>query len=102
MKGQIPWNKGKKASVAARKKLSLAHQNPSAETRRKMSLAKKGKTPWNKGRKASAATRKKISLAKSPSAETRKKIILAKKGKRFSRTNGEDEISKSKKSICSD
>ena len=85
MKGQIPWNKGKKASAAARKKLSLAHQNPSAETRRKMSLAKKGKTPWNKGRKASAATRKKISLAKrNPSAETRRKMSLSKKGKKLS------------------
>ena len=80
MKGQIPWNKGKKASAAARKKLSLAHQNPSAETRRKMSLAKKGKTPWNKGKKASPATRKKISLAKrNTSAETRRKMSLAKK-----------------------
>ena len=85
MKGQIPWNKGKKASAAARKKLSLAHQNPSAETRRKMSLAKKGKTPWNKGRKSSAATRKKISLAKrNPSAETRRKMSLSKKGKKLS------------------
>ena len=84
-KGQTPWNKGKKASADTRKKLSLAHQNPSAEIRKKMSLAKKGKPSWNKGKKWSTSTRKKISLAKqNPSAATRKKMSLAKKGKRLS------------------
>jgi hypothetical protein len=37
--------------------------NPSAETRQKLSLAKKGKIPWNKGIPPSEEQRKKLSIA---------------------------------------
>ena len=46
LKGNVPWNKGKKGSVAWNKGIS-----PSEEQRRKQSKTMKGRTPWNKGKK---------------------------------------------------
>ena len=64
-KGQIPWNKGKKATDEACKKNSVAHRglHPTEETRKKMSERFIGNT-INVGHKASEKTKKKMSVAK--------------------------------------
>ena len=41
--------KGYKLTEEQKRKISIANSNPSEETKRKMSEAKKGKSPWNKG-----------------------------------------------------
>jgi DNA mismatch endonuclease (patch repair protein) len=112
-KGAPAWNKGKTGiySEEVRKKMSNAqkklyangYQSPSkglkrsAETKRKLSLAKKGKPAWNKGktgiyseevRNRIRDTLKKLYASgyQAPakglkrSAETRKRMSLAKKG----------------------
>ena len=59
----------------------------SAESRKKMSEARKGNPSWMKGKHPSAEARKKMSEAhkgKNHSAETRKKITEAHKGKHHS------------------
>ena len=97
LKGNIPWNKGKKDCF-------------SEETRRKISETLKGNIPWNKGIPRSEETKRKISLANTGkkhteedkkkmsisilkrkselgyinSPETRRKISLANKGKKHS------------------
>lgn len=102
---QQAWNKGKKASPETRKKLSDAAKrrkpreigvfHHSAETKVKMSKAKKGKfVPWNKGMKGqwtiSEAHRQALIKAnigntyckgKKASAETRKKLSDIHKGR---------------------
>ena len=50
-KGKPGPNKGKPMSDEAKQKQSEAHKNPSQETRKKMSDAKKGTDPWNKNKK---------------------------------------------------
>ena len=66
--------KGCKLTEEHRKKISLAVSNPSEETRRKMSEAKKG-------RKQSEETIRKRSIANSnPSEETRRKMSLSSTG----------------------
>ena len=104
-KKQVPHNKGKKASIETRKKMSdaqmgntkaLGHKHSkksrkkmsdshkgkklSAETRKKMSDAHKGRVPHNKGKKSSIETRKKLSDAhKNPSKEARQNMSAAHK-----------------------
>lgn len=72
-KGLTPWNKGKKHSLEARRKMSISAKNrpPSflgkthtIETRQKLSSKLRGKTSPNKGKKASAEIRIKQSMAK--------------------------------------
>jgi hypothetical protein len=70
----------------SRKKMSLAQQNRSKETRKKMGLVHKGKCPWNKGITHSDETRTKISLSrkgKTHSDETKKKISLPVKEEKY-------------------
>lgn len=43
IKGEVAWNKGKPWSDEMKKKFSIAHKNPSVETRRKIGLASKGR-----------------------------------------------------------
>ena len=96
-KGQIPWNKGKKASPEARRKMSKAQKGKklSEETRRKLSEVKKGKirspehcrkmSDINKGRKHSPESRQNMSKAhkgKTCSPETRRKMSEAQKRRR--------------------
>lgn len=80
MKGNIPWNKGKKlpshiVSEETKKKISeaLKGKHPSEEARKKMSEVKKGTVPWNKGKKLPSH---------SVSDETRRKISEANRGKK--------------------
>lgn len=85
---------GSHHSNEARKKISLAKENPSMETRTKLSLAHKGRTEsvetrqkisdGNKGRLVTWETREKISVANKGHAlspETREKLSIAHKGK---------------------
>jgi group I intron endonuclease len=63
------------------RKKALEHiQNPSEETKKKMSLAQKGKPSWNKGKTWSLETIEKMRLAKlgkHVSQETKKKMSLS-------------------------
>lgn len=87
--------KGRHHSDKTKKMISEAKSNPSEETRKKMSDAKKGKSLSEEhkkniskagiGRKATEETRKKMSVANSnPSPETRKKMSIANTGRKHS------------------
>ena len=51
-RGKPNGRKGKKVSLAIRKKISIAHKGyvTSEETKKKLSIALKGRTAWNKGK----------------------------------------------------
>jgi len=77
------WN-----NPESRKKILEHIQNPSKETRAKMSAAKKGKPSWNKGKKWSPKTIEKmrrVKLGKKIPEETRKKMSLS-GGKKLAKT----------------
>ena len=77
--GKPTWNKGKRLSAEARKKMSEARKGKrfSESHKKKMSEAKKGKQHSEEARKKIAEARK----GKHLSAETRKKLSEARKGK---------------------
>lgn len=56
-KGQIPWNKGKKASEETRLKLSLAHKGQRSSPATQF---KKGQKPWNAGKQCREETKQKL------------------------------------------
>lgn len=62
--GLPAWNKGKKWSEATIERIRIAKSNPSAETRQRLSVAKKGKSPWPTSPEERAAWAAKISAAK--------------------------------------
>ena len=110
-------NRGKTMSAEARRKIGEANKNPSEETRRKLSEAKKGKklstetrrklSEAKKGKKLSTEHRQKISKSlkgennyfygKKHSAETRQKISKSLKGKKHS-AETRQKISEAKQS----
>lgn len=68
-KGNIPWNKGKKASEKTLRKLVESHRGkyPSEETRKRMSEAQKkigNRPPNHKGKKRSSETIQRMSDSK--------------------------------------
>jgi hypothetical protein len=87
--------KGRAFSEKTLKKMSLAKQNMSSETRLKIAKSKIGKIPWNKGGTHSETTRKKLSESHkgcipwnkggTHSDETKKKISISKIGFKPSR-----------------
>jgi len=88
-KGHTPWNKGKKGVMPEpwnKGKTGIF----SEETRKKMSESHKGKTPVNKGRKMSEGQKKKIS--------TSKKGVKYALG-RFSGMKGKKQTEETKKKI---
>ena len=73
LKGQISWNKGRKASLETRLKISAALKGKTAwnkgiscsdEVKKQMSLSRKGRPSPNKGKKMSEEQKKKISDTK--------------------------------------
>lgn len=90
--GQVPWNKGKKMSLATRAKMSALmkgtarHTKPhSVETKARISASKKGKPSNRKGSKHTLESRQKLSLANKGkpihSQEQKDKWKVSRKGK---------------------
>lgn len=59
-KGSIPWNKGTKRSLEVKQKISQSQKGKKAsmQTRKKLSEIHKGSIPWNKGIKMSKEEKK--------------------------------------------
>lgn len=93
MAGQVPWNKGKRASEESRRKMSEAHMGLISGNK-----GKRGNVPWNKGESHSIETLAKMSrAARNISDKTRAKM---KEGQRRRRLR-EDGLKQEAVARCS-